>query len=394
MRCDTQPGKGVVTTQAEAGPACPVLRFTPEPDGAPPSVLRTSCHGDHAGRPSDGLPLLVLRRTADVLPVLRDARFAMAGVTPARDLTRFPLTGAELQSPDGGLLNMDPPRLRAYRRRLRPLFTSRAAQATVPAVRAIAAELAEGLRGRAQVDARGDFAEPLAAAAVCDAMGVPRADHDLVAAYARTAFAVVPGPLSVPQVADAWRGLYGYYRSVMPHGRGLVGQLAAALHEHTPAQRVHAIGTVSNGFGAVLPVLAVSLAITAGRPAAVGACLRGALGWQTLADRLLATRAMFPVALPRVALADVPLGGRMIPRGTVVLPSLIGSAHDPQVPPPCSIAFGAGPHFCPGASLARLWLAAALEVFWSAFPQARLAGGLEWQAGTLSMPREIPVRLA
>lgn len=318
----------------------------------------------------------------------------MAGVTASGTLTPFPLTGAELQSSDGGLLNMDPPRLRAYRRRLRPLFTSRAAQGTVPAVRAIAAELAEGMRGRTQADARADFAEPLAAAAVCATMGVPRADHDLVAAFARTAFAVVPGPLSVPAVAEAWRALYGYYRSVMPRGQGLVGQLDAALHDHTPAQRVHAAGTVSNGFGAVLPVLAVSLATTAARPAALDACLRGVLDWQTLADRLLATRAMFPVALPRVALADVPLGGRVIPRGTAVLPSLIAAAHDPQVPPPCSIAFGAGPHFCPGASLARMWLAVALEVFWTAFPQARLAGRLEWQARTLSMPRDIPVRLA
>jgi hypothetical protein len=145
-------------------------------------------------------------------------------------------------------------------------------------------------------------------------------------------------------------------------------------------------GTVSNGFGAVLPVLAVSLAITARRPAAVDACLRGRLGWQTLGDRLLATRAMFPVALPRGALADVLLGGRMIPRGTVVLPSLIGAAHDPQVPPPCNIAFGAGPHFCPGASLARLWLAVALEVFWTAFPQARLAGGWSGRPGHCRCP--------
>jgi cytochrome P450 len=151
---------------------------------------------------------------------------------------------------------------------------------------------------------------------------------------------------------------------------------------------------VSNGFGAVLPVLAVALAVTAGRPAAVDACLSGALSWQALADRLLATRAMFPVALPRVTLADVPLAGRTLSGGTVVLPSLIGAAHDPQVPPPCSIAFGAGPHFCPGAALARAWLAAALEAWWTAFPEARLAGELEWQPGTLSMPREIPLRLA
>jgi hypothetical protein len=91
-----------VTAQTEAGPACPVLTFSAEPAGAPPPVLSAGGHGDHAGRPSGGPPLLVLRRTADVLPALRDARFAMAGVTPSGEVTRFPLTGAELQCPDGG----------------------------------------------------------------------------------------------------------------------------------------------------------------------------------------------------------------------------------------------------------------------------------------------------
>jgi hypothetical protein len=94
--------KASVTVQAEAGPVCPVLTFTPEPAGAATPVLRAGGHGDHAGRPSGGPPLLVLCRTADVLPALRDARFAMAGVTPSGEVTRFPLTGAELQSPDGG----------------------------------------------------------------------------------------------------------------------------------------------------------------------------------------------------------------------------------------------------------------------------------------------------
>ena len=374
--------------------AIPVLAFTAGRDGRPPPVVRSDGPADRAMRPSGGPPLLVLRSTPDVLGALRDPRFTMAGVTPLGKVTYFPLTGAEMQSPDGGLLNMDPPRLRHYRRQLRPLFTTAAAQATIPTVRAIATDLTESLRGRAGVNARADFAEPFTAAAVCDTMGVPRADHDLVDAFARTAFAVVPGPWAVPQVAEAWQGLYAYYGALMRHAGGLAGRVATALHGRTTAQKAHAIGTVSNGFGAVLPVVAVSLAITAQRPGVIAACLSGAASWQALADRLLATRAMFPFALPRRAAADIPLGGRTIAEGTMVLPSLTAAAHDPRTPAPCSIAFGAGPHFCPGAPLARIWLAVALEAFWTAFPRARLAGDLEWQAGTLSMPREIRVRLA
>jgi hypothetical protein len=75
-----------------------------------------------------------------------------------------------------------------------------------------------------------------------------------------------------------------------------------------------------------------------------------------------------------------------------VLPSLVAAAHD-RSGPPGNIAFGPGPHLCPGAALTQVWLTIALEAFFGAYPAARLGGALDWQAGTLSMPREIPVDL-
>ena len=51
------------------------------------------------------------------------------------------------------------------------------------------------------------------------------------------------------------------------------------------------------------------------------------------------------------------------------------------------------PHFCPGAALTRVWLAGALAGFFGVFPEARLAGRLEWQPGTLPVPREIVLAL-
>lgn len=374
----------------------PVLDFAAQPDGAPPQVLTDPGEG-WTYRPSGGPPMLVLRRSPDVLRALTDsAHFGMAGVTGGGDLAGCPLTGAEMQSPDGGLLNMNTPALREYRRRIGHLFTRRAAEGTVAAVRELAAGLTASLARQGSADVLGGYAAPFAASAISRALGVPQEDWEgPLAGYAATAFAVVPSHAAVPAVAAAWEDLYGYYgraRDQAPPG-SLAADLGSALDGFTAAQVTHVTATVSNGFGAILPVLAVSLAELARRPHIPAACARGERTWTSVADELLRRRAMFPVALPRVALAATRIAGRDIEAGTVVLPSLIAAAHDVATPPPCDIAFGAGPHLCPGAALTRAWLPVALAAFWEAFPRALLAGGLEWQPGTLSIPGEIVLTL-
>jgi cytochrome P450 len=384
---------------ARPAAAVPVLTFAAEPGGAPPPVLCAGGPGDFARRPAGGEPMLVLRRRADVVRSLVDtAHFGMAGVTESGGLRGYPLTGAEMQSPDGGLLNMNPPPLREYRQRINGLFTPSAAEATRPAIEALAVDLCTSLAGRRSADAMTEFAGPFTAGAVCWAMGIPPADWERVLEYSRVAFAVVPSPAAVSEVAAAWEDLYGYYGAIVAAKRdrpdgALTSQLIAALGGLTTSQLVHVIATVSNGFGAVLPVLATALTEVAGQPQIIAACLRGERTWAWVAARLLSRRTMFPVALPRVALADARLGGRLVTKGTVLLPSLIAAAHDPCGPPPLNIAFGAGPHFCPGAALTRAWLAIALMAFFGTFPGARLAGSLEWQPGTLSVPREITLAL-
>lgn len=380
-------------------PDIPVLTFAAEPHGAPPPVLLGDAICDYARRPVGGDPMLVLRQSADVMRSLTDGtHFAMAGVTGAGKLCGSPLTGAEMQSPDGGLLNMNAPGLLAYRHRINHLFTRRAAETTRPAIHALAAQMATRLRGRRTADVLAGFAEPFTAGAVCSAMGVPVRDWGQVLEFSRVAFAVVPSRAAVADVAAAWEALYAYYGSLVAAKRArpdgtLTSGIVSALDGFTADQVTHVVGTVSNGFGAVLPVLAVALAEVVRRPRVVAACLRGERTWMSVAEELLRQRAIFPVALPRVVLADTQLGGRWLTQGTVVLPSLVGAAHDLSRPPPCNIAFGAGPHFCPGAAMTRVWLDCALAAFFEAFPAARLAGLLDWQPGTLSVPREIVLAL-
>jgi cytochrome P450 len=337
--------------------------------------------------------MLVLRRRPDVLRVLTGTgNFGMAAVTRTGGLLGCPLTGAEMQSPDGGLLNMNGLRLRSYRQRIAGLFTRRAAEATRPLAGSLARSLADALHGRATADALTGFAEPFTAIAVSAAMGTPTADWDRILQASRIAFGVVPGPDAIDDVTAAWDDLYSYYTRAAARPRGgLTTQLARVLDGHTAAQVAHVTGTVSNGFGAMLPILAVAIAELAQQPHVIASCTRGERTWASVAGELLSTRTMFPVALPRIALADTWLGGRHITRGTTVLASLIAAAHDGPASP--SIPFGAGPHYCPGAALTRVWLCVALEAFFGTFPHARLAGDLDWQAGTLPVPREITLAL-
>ncbi len=371
-------------------PPGPVLTFAAERDGGAPLVLRAGGQGEYALRPSGGPPLRVLRCATDVLRAASDQRyFAMAGVTAQGEISGCPLTGAEMQSPDGGLLNMNGPALRAYRQRINGLFTRHEAERTRPTVAAAAHALARRLHGT--TDALSRFAVPLAAAAVSAEMGTRPGDYDEVDRFSRVAFAVVPSTAAVPAVAQAWDDLYAFYGARMR--QAMPARIARTLDGCTRDQVVHVTGTVSNGFGAVLPVLAVSLVETATRwRHFVSACLAGRGSWEDLANLLLRSRAMFPVGLPRVCIRDTRLSGLPVQAGEQVLPSLIAAAHDPDGSP-CDIAFGPGPHMCPGAHLTRVWLSAALEAFWTAHPQARLAGGPEWQPGTLSVPREIILAL-
>jgi cytochrome P450 len=143
------------------------------------------------------------------------AHFGMAGVTKSGELRGCPLTGAEMQSADGGLLNMNPPQLRAYQQQINGLFTSSAAEATRPAIQALAASLAVSLGCRRTADALAGFAEPFTAAVACATMAVPMRDWARFLEFSRVAFAVVPRPAAISEVAQAWQELYGYYEPIV-----------------------------------------------------------------------------------------------------------------------------------------------------------------------------------
>ena len=107
---------------------------------------------------------------------------------------------------------------------------------------------------------------------------------------------------------------------------------------------------------------------------------------------------------PRRALADVTLGGQLIPRGSTVSLMLLAANRDPKAfaeparfdirRPDAArhLAFGGGPRFCAGTHLARAEAATIYRLLAEEFPRLRLMADVEWLDSIIRRtPLQVPV---
>lgn len=365
-----------------------------------------------------GTPVWMVRRHADVRQVLTDPRLGRAELYApnAPLLTPYPnLTDA----PDG-LLNLDGPEHQRLRRTVQRAFTPRAIARWRPWVASVVEELLDALStAERPVDLVAAVGRPLPVAVISRLMGLDGVDFERLSRWSDQALST--SAYTPQEVMTAMREFGEFAGQLVAERRGkptddLVSSLVQAADqdgEVTEPQIVTlVVGLVVAGHETTITSLGNALVYlldenrTAWHALADSEERAGAVAEQLLRAVPLGDRNVTPGLLRR-AVADVEIGGVLISAGDVVAADTFAANHDPETypgdwrtslfEPPATphLTFGAGPHHCLGAWLARMELELALHRLARRLPGLRLAVPVEqlaWRTGLLTRsPQSLPV---
>jgi cytochrome P450 len=291
--------------------------------------------------------------------------------------------------------------------RLRQLMGAAFSPGSVRALAARIGDLVDGLlAGIADaraVEVVGQLAFPLPALVICDLLGVPADERDLVRPHAialAKAFGASIGPAEreAGDAAVAW--LRDYLGDLLEQRRKRPGDdlLSRLMQATEGGDRLRYDEIVDNavflffaGFETTTSLLSTGCAALLAHP--------------DQAARLRADRALMPTAIEeflrydspvqvtaRLALEPVEVCGQRLRPGRIVLVLLGSCNHDERQftdaegldvgrQPNGHLSFGGGPHYCLGAALARLEGSVAFGKLLSAFPEWAPGGPVEHQVG-------------
>ncbi|KUM79450.1 cytochrome P450 [Streptomyces sp. ISL-22] len=296
---------------------------------------------------------------------------------------------------DHGMLDLEPPDHTRIRRLVSKAFTPRTVERLKPYVRGLAGDLVSALVEKGGGDLLTDVAEPLPVAVIAEMLGIPESDRAQLRPWSADICGMYELNPSQETAAKAVRASVEFSEYLLEliaarreePGDDLISGLIAAYDEGDRLTEQEMISTAV-------------LLLNAGHEATVNATVNG---WWALfrnPDQLAALRAdhsLVPSAIEELMRYDTPLqlferwvldeieiDGTTIPRGAEIA-MLFGSAnHDPEVftdPDRLDltreenphISFSAGIHYCIGAPLARIELAASMTALLEQAPTLRLA---------------------
>jgi len=344
---------------------------------------------------------------------VEDRNLAEGPMTQLRDQMR----GEGVERAEGlSMLDRDPPDHTRLRRLVSKAFTPRAIAELRPRI----AELVEGMLDEAERKGKVDLVEalafPLPFAVIAEMLGTPPADQDRIRQLTGTVVRSLE-PVNDPAVVEA----------IMAADAELV-EIAAdmiAWKRDNPADDLLTALISAEDDGDVLnddELIAQTLLLyIAGHETTVNLIAGGALALLRNPDQFALLRANpdlagnaveemlrydSPVqASRRITLEAVTLRDMTIPAGSFVMASLGSANRDESFWGPDAsevkldrenarqhVSFGAGPHHCLGASLARLEATIAFHSLTSRFPNLALDGDVVWNGRiNLRGPAHLPV---
>jgi cytochrome P450 len=383
----TAADKSGVMPAADAGPiALPTARSDPFSPPARLSQIRDSAPLRRLRYPDGHIGWLV---TSDQLArsILADPRFSASSELKRAPIGRpglDPFVGVEAQP--GWFVDMDAPQHTRYRRLLAPQFTVRRIARLEPRVARIVDECLSRLDG---ADPPADLVDmltlPIPSRTICELLGVPYADR---ADFQRDSTMLFSLQVTAVEARAAMDRLTAYMLGLVADKRtrpddDLISSLAGSELTDTEIAGICVL-LLTAGHETISGMLGLSVFMLLGRPAQVSQLTADPAVVGPAVEELLRYLTIFQFGVPRGALEDAEIDGRLIRAGETVTISLPAANRDPDRfgdPDKLDLgrearghlAFGYGAHQCIGQNLARMELRLTLPELFRRMPGLRLA---------------------
>ncbi|MFE9065426.1 cytochrome P450 [Streptomyces violaceusniger] len=354
---------------------------------------RATCPVAHVRMPS-GDVVGLLTGYEDVRGLLTDPRFSrnLAREGAARMSTTE--DGGTFSRPSQGDADIkEGPGHRRWRRLLSRAFTVKKMEAWRPRVQEMADELMDAMVAKgAPADLRAELALPLPVRVICALLGAPSEDQDKFARWSETLLTLTR--YTQAEVDDAQAEFRAYASDLVERKRARPGDdLLSELTQITDSQD----GRLSHDelIATVVGLLLAGHETTSNMILKMTAML---LSERERYETLLADPGLVPgvveealrldplggVGIPRFITEDTEVGGVPVGAGSTLFVNLHAANRDERkFPDPDRfdprrensaqhVAFGAGPHFCVGQTLARVELQVCLATLVRHLPELRL----------------------
>lgn len=346
----------------------------------------------------EGLDAWVLTTYEDALWLLKDARFTKDNRKIAQDEDN---PYQEMASYMRNMLMTDPPDHTRLRSLVSKAFTPRMIEQLRPRIQQITDELLDAVEAQGSMDLIPAFAYPLPITVISEMLGIPVQDRQKFRTWTQ-------GIVNMDRETGiaSLQEFLGYIKALLEEKRAQPGQdlISGLVQAEENGDQLSENELISMIF----------LLIVAGHETTVNLLGNGTLALlqhpeqlqQLQHDPSLITAAVeellrytAPVSLSdeRWATEDIPLHGKLIRKGDMVVAALISANADPQRFHDGTelditrrenqhLTFGKGIHFCLGAPLARLEGQIAFSTLLRRLPNLRLAGDpaqLTWNANPM-----------
>lgn len=319
------------------------------------------------------------------------------------------------------IIFMDPPRQATLRGLISQAFTLRAVSNLEQRIRALSSELLDEVFERGEMDLVADYAVPLPMMVIAEMIGIPTTEWERFRAWSdvilRLSHTLAAGPAAgtaVSEYAVVKAEMDLYLQTVIHQRRAnpkndLLSRMVRAEQDGERLNEEEIAGFIE-------------LLLVAGQETTSNLICNAVLCFSQFPDqlrRLSRSWESLPSAIEeilryrspvqwvfRATTSSVPMCGRIIPAGQLVLP-IIGSANrDPrQFPDPDRfdiarnpnphVAFGHGIHFCLGAPLARLEARIALPDLFQRLKGLAVEDAERWEPRSalhVHGPTKLPIR--